>query len=63
MCTGAAMEAAVDTIIYGLRAPADAGTGRVAPPRSPESQMPRIISDVRAAESISTWGRPGASPP
>ena len=51
MCTGAAMEAAVDTIVYGLRAPADAGTARVAPPRSPESQMPRIVGDILASES------------
>ena len=51
MCTGAAMEAAVETIVFGLRAPADSGTGRVAPPQSPESQMPRIIGDVLADES------------
>src|SRR5690606_13411430 len=31
MCTGAAMESAVDTIVYGLRAPADAGTSRINP--------------------------------
>ncbi|MDQ3440524.1 MAG: deaminase, partial [Planctomycetota bacterium] len=51
MCTGAAMEAAVDTIVYGLRAPADSGTGRVTPPQSPESKMPRILGDVLADES------------
>ncbi len=51
MCTGAAMEAAVETIVFGLRAPADSGTGRVTPPQSPESQMPRIIADVLADES------------
>lgn len=51
MCTGAAMEAAVDTIVYALRAPADSGTGRVRPPESPESQMPRIVGDVLAGES------------
>jgi tRNA(Arg) A34 adenosine deaminase TadA len=51
MCTGAAMEAAVDTIVYALKAPADSGTGRVQPPQSPESQMPRIVGDVLAAES------------
>jgi tRNA(Arg) A34 adenosine deaminase TadA len=51
MCTGAAMEAAVDTIVYALRAPADSGTGRVQPPQSPESQMPRVVGDVLAAES------------
>ena len=51
MCTGAAMEAAVATIVFGLRAPADSGTGRVRPPESPESSMPAIIGDVLAAES------------
>jgi HAD superfamily hydrolase (TIGR01509 family) len=51
MCTGAAMEAAVDTIIYALRAPADNGSTRVQPPQSPESQMPRIVGHVLAGES------------
>lgn len=51
MCLGASMEAAVDTIVYALRAPADGGTGRVDPPQSPESQMPRIIGDVMAEKS------------
>src|SRR5687768_5471293 len=51
MCTGAAMEAAVDTIVFGLRAPADSGTGRVKPPQSPESKTPNIIADVMAQES------------
>jgi HAD superfamily hydrolase (TIGR01509 family) len=51
MCLGAAMESAVDTIVYALRAPADSGTGRVSPPQSPESQMPRIVPDILAAES------------
>jgi tRNA(adenine34) deaminase len=51
MCTGAAMEAAVRTIVFGLRAPLDSGTGRVAPPKSPESQPPRIVGDVLANES------------
>jgi HAD superfamily hydrolase (TIGR01509 family) len=51
MCLGAAMEAAVDTIVYALRAPADSGTGRVEPPQSPESQMPRIVGGVLARES------------
>jgi HAD superfamily hydrolase (TIGR01509 family) len=51
MCTGAAMEAAVDLIIYGLKAPADAGTNRVRPPCSAESQMPRIVGEVMAQQS------------
>ena len=51
MCTGAAMEAAVDTILYALPAPADSGTRRVACPTSPESQMPRLIGGILARES------------
>lgn len=51
MCTGAAMEAAVDTIIYALEAPADSGSGRVRPPQSPESQMSRIVGGVLREES------------
>ncbi len=57
MCTGAAMQAAVDTIIFGLRAPADSGTERVRPPASPESQMPRIVGDVLADESRALFER------
>jgi HAD superfamily hydrolase (TIGR01509 family) len=66
MCLGASMEAAVDTIVYGLRAPADSGTGRVEPPQSPESQMPRIVGGVLADESrklFEHWlARPGNDP-
>lgn len=51
MCTGAAMEAAVDTIVYAFKAPMDSGTSRVRAPRSPESQMPRIVGDILSNES------------
>ena len=51
MCLGAAMESAVDTVVYGLCAPADAGTGRVCPPGSPESGMPRILGGINAHAS------------
>lgn len=51
MCLGASMEAAVDTILFGLSAPADGGRHRVRPPLSPESQMPRILGGVLAKES------------
>lgn len=51
MCTAAAMEAGVDTVIFGLMAPYDSGSGRVQAPRSPESRMPRLVGDIRAAES------------
>jgi tRNA(adenine34) deaminase len=51
MCLGASMVAAVDTVSFGLRAPADRGTSRVRLPQSPDSQMPRIIGDVLADHS------------
>lgn len=51
MCTGAAMEAAVDLVVYAHPAPADAGTGRVLPPESPDNQMPRIVGGVLREES------------
>lgn len=66
MCLGAAMEAAVDTVVYGLKAPADSGTGRVTPPQSPEATMPRVVGDVLAAESRRLFERflkrPGVNP-
>jgi HAD superfamily hydrolase (TIGR01509 family) len=46
MCLGAAMEAGIDIVLYGLQAPADNGTRRVTAPQSPEAQMPRIIGKV-----------------
>lgn len=42
MCLGAAMEAGVKTVLFGLQAPADNGTQRVKPPESPESSAPEI---------------------
>ncbi len=51
MCLGASMEAAVDTILFGLGAPTDGRRKRVRPPLSPESQMPRILGDVCSEES------------
>ena len=51
MCVGAAMEMAVDAVVYGLRAPADSGTRRVQPPESPGGTMPRVIGGMLAAES------------
>ncbi len=65
MCTGAAMETAVDIIIFGLGAPADAGTGRVQPPRSPDNGMPRIVGGILAAESralLEEWMRSNGNP-
>jgi HAD superfamily hydrolase (TIGR01509 family) len=51
MCLGASMEAAVDTILFGLSAPTDGGRKRVRPPVSPESQMPRILGGILPDES------------
>ena len=65
MCTGAAMETAVDVIIFGLSAPADSGTRRVQPPRSPDNGMPRIAGGVLAAESralFEEWMRTSGNP-
>ena len=51
MCLGAAMETGVQTVIFGLAAPADNGTQRLAPPQSPENSDPDIIGGVLADES------------
>ena len=66
MCTGAAMIGGVDTILFGLRAPADNGSSRVTPPESPESRMPRIVGDILADESralFEEWLRRGPGEP
>lgn len=58
MCTGAAMESGIDVVIYGMEAPFDGGTHRVAAPKSPESSMPRIVGPVLEQESralLSEW--------
>jgi len=58
MCMGAAMEAGIDTVLFGLPAPADGGSKRVTPPMSPESQMPRIIGRVleeRSRQLLERW--------
>ena len=51
MCLGAAMEAGVGTVVFGLEAPADNGTRRVKPPESPESKAPTVTGGVLAGES------------
>ena len=51
MCEAACMEAGVSEVAFGLRAPADCGTGRVKPPSSPQTRTPRITGGVLAAES------------
>ena len=65
MCTGAAMETAVDTVLYGLRAPADGGPRRVSPARSPDAGLPRVVGGVLAAESralLEEWLRVNGNP-
>jgi tRNA(Arg) A34 adenosine deaminase TadA len=57
MCTGAAMEAAVHVVVFGLRAPADCGTTRVRPPSSPESHMPWVVGGVRSEASRGLFER------
>lgn len=57
MCLGAAMETAVDTVIYALRADDDSGTSRVQPPQSEDNQMPRIVGEVRVADSRARFER------
>ena len=51
MCLGAAMEAGVRLVLFGLQAPADNGTQRVKPPESPESSVPTIIGGILPTES------------
>jgi HAD superfamily hydrolase (TIGR01509 family) len=55
MCLGTSMEAAVDTILFGLGAPMDGGRQRVRPPVSPESQMPRILGGVLREKSLALF--------
>lgn len=51
MCLGAAIEAGVKTVLFGLVAPADNGTQRVRPPESPESRALEIVGGILPAES------------
>ena len=51
MCLGAAMEAGVTKVLFGLPVPAGNGTQRVKPPESPESSALKITGGLLAAES------------
>ena len=51
MCAGAAMEAAIESVIYGMKAPFNGGVSRVSAPRDPGSQMPRFLGTVLANAS------------
>ena len=55
MCLGAAMEAGVRWVLFGLEAPADNGTRRVKPPESPEATSPQIEGGILADESRSLF--------
>lgn len=55
MCLGAAMEIAVDTVVFAAPAPQDCGTDRVHPPEGPDNQMPRIVGGVRRDEAKSLF--------
>ena len=57
MCLGAAMEAGVSLVLFGLQAPADSGTQRLAPPQSPESSNPHIEGGILADESRALFVR------
>lgn len=57
MCLGAAMMASIDVVVFGLRAPADGGTRRVAAPRSPENDLPRVHGGVLAGEARRAFER------
>jgi len=51
MCLGAAMEAGIARVLFGLEAPADNGTQRVKPPESPESAAPHVTGGILPTES------------
>lgn len=46
MCLGAAIEAGVDTVVYGLEAPGNGGAGRFVPVEEPGAVMPRLVGGV-----------------
>lgn len=53
MCLGAAMTARLDTVVYGLDAPPNGGTGRCTPLDAPGALPLRVVGGVRADESRS----------
>ncbi|HEY4118077.1 MAG TPA: HAD-IA family hydrolase [Byssovorax sp.] len=57
MCAGASIELAIDLVVFGLRAPADGGSGRVEATESVESKMPRVVGGVRSAECRALFER------
>jgi HAD superfamily hydrolase (TIGR01509 family) len=57
MCFGAALEAGIDTIIYGLPSPGNGGLQRCRPPSSPGSVVPRVIGGICLGESKQILGQ------
>lgn len=58
MVAAAAIEASVDSIVFALRAPADAGARRVVPSETGYRQVCRLVGNVLEAESrrlIQRW--------
>ena len=51
MCAGAAMEAGIESVIYGLKAPFNGGVSRVSGVRDAGSQMPRFLGGVLPDQS------------
>jgi HAD superfamily hydrolase (TIGR01549 family) len=58
MCTGAAIEAAVDTIVYAAPMPGG-GTSRVTPGHRPDGILPRVVGGIAAEDSraLAEWRR------
>lgn len=51
MCTGAAMNLGVDTIVFALAAPEARGTSRIIPSATTDHQKPRVVGGVMRDES------------
>ena len=58
MCTGAAIEAAVDAIVYAVPMP-DGGTSRLAPSGAPGGSVPRMVGEIAVDDSraLAEWRR------
>ena len=65
MCAGAAMEANIESVVYGMKAPFNGGVARVSGIRTPGARFPRFLGGVLADESralLQNWldGNPNA---
>ena len=52
MCAGAAMEANIESVIYGMKAPFNGGVARVSGIRTPGARFPRFLGGVLPGESV-----------